>query len=158
MAQNEFELWYLLHDMEVQHWYDVNRSGGKTVHEFYAEDGLFAVGPQERRGPKQIREFYEARAKRGVRTVRHVLTNFRVVPLDDDGVVRATGTVSLYAGDAAPPLPSKPAALMADLINEYVRAVNGRWLYKLHRLIPIFVGDDPFVKHALASTPEARHP
>jgi ketosteroid isomerase-like protein len=156
MAQSEFELWYLLHNMEMQHWYDVNLNGGKTVHELYAEDGLFTVGPQERRGPKEIREFYEARAKRGVRTARHVLTNFRVVPGSDNGVMRATGTVSLYVGDAPPPLPSKPAVLMADLINEYVRAVDGRWLYKLHRLSPIFVGDDPFVQHALASTPEPR--
>jgi ketosteroid isomerase-like protein len=154
MAQSEFELWYLLHDMEVRHWYDVNLNAGKAVHELYSDESLFAVGPQERRGPQAIREFYEARAKRGVRTARHVLTNFRIVPSEENGAMQATGTISLFAGDAAPPLPSKPAVLISDLINEYVRAADGRWLYKLHRLSPVFVGDDPFVKHALASVPE----
>jgi ketosteroid isomerase-like protein len=142
--------------MEVRHWHDVNLNGGRTVHELYAESSLLAVGPQERRGPREIREFYEARAKRGVRTARHVLTNFRIVPRGDDGLVRAAGTISLYAGDQAPPLPSTPAVLIADLINEYERAADGRWLYKLHRLSPVFVGDDPFVKHALSQKPEPR--
>jgi hypothetical protein len=40
------------------------------------------------------------------------------------------------------------------LADEYVRAANGRWLYKLHRLSPVFVGDDPFVKHALSQKTE----
>ncbi len=154
MTQNNFELWYALHDMEVRHWYDVNLNFGRTVHELYADEGLFAVGPQERRGPAVIREFYEARAKRGARTARHVLTNFRLVPGSTDGVVRATGIISNYVGDALPPLPSKPAAIMADLVNEYVRAADGRWLYSLHRLVPVFVGDDPFVKHALTPASE----
>jgi hypothetical protein len=156
MAQSEFELWHVLHEMEVRHWYDVNTNGGRTVHELYAEEGLFAVGPQERRGSQEIRDFYEARVKRGVRTARHVLTNFRILPGNTDDSMHANGIISLYAGDAMPPLPSKPAALMADLINEYVRAADGRWLYTLHRLIPVFVGDDPFVKHALTPVPEPR--
>jgi ketosteroid isomerase-like protein len=155
--QSDFELWYQLHDLEVRHWYDVNLNDGKTVHELYAEHGLFAVGPQERRGRTAIREFYEGRAKRGVRTARHVLTNFRVAPGGTAHTMRATGTISLYAGDLAPPLESRSAVLMADLVNEYVRADDGRWLYELHVLRPIFVGDDPFVRHALASAPEARN-
>jgi ketosteroid isomerase-like protein len=154
MSKSEFELWYLLHDMEVRHWHDVNLNAGRTVHELYAEGALFAVGPQERRGPQAIREFYEARAKRGVRTARHVLTNFRIVRGGDDSVIRAAGTISLHAGDQAPPLPSRPAVLIADLANEYERAADGRWLYKLHRLSPVFVGDDPFVKHALSQQAE----
>jgi hypothetical protein len=141
----------------VRHWYDVNLNAGKTVHELYAEHGLFAVGPQERRGRTAIREFYEARAKRGVRTARHVLTNFRVVPGSTARTMRATGMVCLYAGDQAPPLESKPAVLMADLVNEYVRADDGLWLYESHMLRPVFIGDDPFVRHALASAPEARN-
>lgn len=151
--QSDFELWYLLHDLEVRHWYDVNLNAGKTVHELYVENGLFAVGPQERLGRTAIREFYEARAQRGVRTARHVLTNFRVLAGSRDGEMRATGTVSLYAGDKLPPLDSKPAVLIADLVNEYVREENDIWRYKTHLLCPIFVGDDPFVRDALASSP-----
>ena len=157
LRQSDFELWYLLHDLEVRHWCDVNLNAGKTVHELYVEDGIFAVGPQERRGRKAIREFYEARAKRGVRTARHILTNFRVLPGSRDSERRAIGIVSLHAGDKAPPLDSKPAVLISDLVNEYVREGDGVWRFKSHLLRPVFVGDDAFVKHALASVPEARN-
>lgn len=149
MSLKSLELWYTLYDMEVRHWYDVNLNHGRTVHELYTKDGLFAVGPQERRGPDTIREFYEARAKRGVRTARHVLTNFRVLPGKDAGRAHATGLICLYAGDKPPLLESKPPVLIADLVNEYVADDNGNWLYVSHLLKPIFVGDDPFVRHAL---------
>jgi ketosteroid isomerase-like protein len=149
MNASNFELWHALQDMEVRHWYDVNLNDGKTVHEFYTEDALFAVGPQERRGLKAIREFYEARAKRGVRTARHVLTNFRIVPGE---TIRATGMICLYAGDKAPPLDSKPPVLVADLANEYVSDGKGGWLYRSHILKPVFVGDDPFVRHAVGAS------
>src|SRR5687767_7130533 len=99
-------LWHTLHNMEVRRWYDVNLNSGLTLHEMYVEDGVFAVGPTRHEGRETIRRFYEARAKRGIRTARHVLTNFQVLPGDRAGHVRAVGVVSLYAGDAAPPLPS----------------------------------------------------
>jgi len=150
MSAKSLELWYTLYDMEVRHWYDVNLNHGRTVHELYTEDGLFAVGPQERRGPNAVREFYEARAKRGVRTARHVLTNFRVLPVEGDARhARATGLICLYAGDKPPLLDSKPPVLIADLVNEYEADDKGGWLYVSHVLKPIFVGDDPFVRHAL---------
>lgn len=147
--QIDFELWYTLNDIELRHWYDVNLNDGRTAHELYTEDGLFAVGPQERRGRTAIRDFYEARAKRGVRTARHFVSNFRVLAGDRDGLARATGLISLYAGDQPPPLESKPPVLIADLINEYILSAEGSWRFVSHVLRPIFVGDDPFVRHAL---------
>jgi hypothetical protein len=149
MNQPTFELWYNLHDTEVRHWYDVNLNDGKTVHELYTDDGLFAVGPQERRGRTAIREFYAARAKRGVRTARHVLTNFRILPGDRDRRARATGLICLYAGDKPPMLDSNPPVLIADLVNEYISDENGVWRYRSHILKPIFVGDDRFVRQAV---------
>src|SRR3974390_2240372 len=97
-----FELWHMLHDTEIRHWYDVNLNDGRTVHELYAEDGLFAVGLQERRGRVAIQEFYQDRVNRVIRTARHVVTNFRVMAGDRNGHMRATGLISLYAGDKLP--------------------------------------------------------
>lgn len=119
----------------------------------YAQDGVLAVGATRNQGRQAIRTFYEARARRGTRTARHLLTNFQVLEADDDRRARAAGIVSLYAGDALPPLESKPAVLIADLLNDYVREDDGIWRYRSHFLRPIFVGDDAFVRHAVTSTP-----
>jgi hypothetical protein len=154
-TRTDLELWHALHTLEVRHWYDVNLNAGLTVHELYVEDGLFAVGPRERRGRNTIREFYEARAKRGVRTARHLVTNFQVLPGDNDRHMRVTGIISLYAGDSLPLLDSKPAVLMADLINDCVCEDDGAWRYRSHVLRPIFIGDDAFVRHAVMPAPGA---
>lgn len=146
---SDFELWYCLYSLEVEHWYDVNMNDGKTVHDLYAEDGILMVGQTEHRGRSVIRNFYQARAKRGVRTARHMVTNFQIRERDHEGHCRATGIVSLFAGDAPPLLESKPAMLIADLLNDYVKSDDGQWCYQSHILRPIFVGDDPFVKAAL---------
>lgn len=144
-----FELWHLLHSLEVRHWYDVNHNDGKTAHELYTEQGVLAVGGKQHRGSRAIREFYESRAKRGVRTARHLVTNFQILAGDGDLYMKAMGIISLYAGDKLPMLDSKPAVLMADLFNEYVCESDGVWRYRLHILRPIFLGDDAFVNNAV---------
>ncbi len=143
------QLWHQLQCLEIEHWYDVNVNGGTTAHELYAEEGILAVGKKIHRGRETIREFYEARAKRGVRTARHLLSNFRVIAGKTERDARATGVISLYAADSAPPLDSKPAVLMADLVNDYICDEHGTWRYVSHVLRPVFVGDDPFVRNSI---------
>jgi hypothetical protein len=143
------ELWHLLHNLEVRHWYDVNLNGGQTVHELYAEDGILAVGASRHSSRTAIREFYIARAKRGVRTARHVVMIFQILPGENKTSATAAGIVSLYAGDQAPPLESLPAVLMADMTNTYVLESDGLWRYQSHILRPVFLGSDPFVNAAV---------
>jgi hypothetical protein len=149
MPSTDFALWHQLHNLEIQHWYDVNINGGGSVHELYIDDGVLTVGNTQHRGRRAIREFYEARAKRGVRTARHLLSNFRIVAGVDERRAHAAGIISLYAADGEPLLDSKPAVLMADLINDYVCSDEGTWRYVSHVLRPIFVGNDAFVRNLI---------
>lgn len=142
-------MWHQLHCLEIEHWYEVNLNNGSSVHAFYVEEGILTVGKKVHRGRNAIREFYEARAKRGIRTARHLLSNFRIVPGATERQAHATGIISLYAADDAPPLDSKPAVLIADLSNDYVRDDDGVWRYVSHVLRPVFVGDDPFVRASI---------
>jgi len=144
------ELWHTLHQLELRHWYDVNLNGGQTVHELYAADGRFIVGRQERHNREEIRIFYEARRKRGVRTARHLVSNFLLLPGGDDRRASAVGLICLHAGDQPPLLPSKPPILIADLASEFVKEEDGIWRFSSHILRPVFVGDDPFVQHAVS--------
>lgn len=147
----DYELWHKLHRIELSHWHDVNLNDGKAVHELYTENGRFVVGKQERHGREEIRKFYETRRKRGVRTARHLISNFLLLPGKNERHVRAVGTVSLHAGDQPPLLPSKPAILIADLMSDFMLENDEVWRFSSHVLRPVFVGDDPFVRHAVST-------
>lgn len=150
MQHHSYELWNALHHIELSHWYDVNLNDGKSVHEFYTKNGHFIVGKQERHSREEIRKFYEARRQRGVRTARHLVSNFLLLPDRKERHVRAAGIVCLHAGDQQPLLPSKAPILIADLSSEFVLEEDGVWRFSLHVLRPVFVGDDPFVQHAVS--------
>jgi hypothetical protein len=147
---NSHELWHKLHRIELGHWYDVNLNDGKTVHELYTENGRFIVGKQERRGREEIRKFYEARRRRGVRTARHFISNFLLLPGESERHMRAAGMICLHAGDQPPLLPSRPPILIADLVDDFVLEDDGVWRFSSHVLRPVFIGDDPFVRHAVS--------
>ena len=145
----DISLWHALYDLEVRYWRDINLNSGAKAHEFYTTDGIFVVGDKKHTGRDAIREFYTWRAQRGARTARHMVTNFCVQAGTDPTTASAVGMVSNFAADGAPPLPSEPAALVADLTNHYGRGDHGGWLFKSHVLTPIFVGEDPLVKGAV---------
>jgi hypothetical protein len=146
-----YELWHELHQIELSHWYDVNLNEGKTVHQLYTENGRFVVGAQERHSREEIRAFYEMRRKRGLRTARHLVSNFLLLAGESEKHVRAAGIISLHAGDQPPLLPSKPPILIADLFSEFMLENDGAWRFCSHVLKPVFVGDDPFVRQAVSA-------
>lgn len=131
-----------LTELEVEYWYDVDFNWGRTAHTHYAADGWFAIGDTRMDGPAAVAEFYKWREGRGVRTARHVVTNFRLDGVDGD---RATlrCILLLYAADGSPVLPSLPAIMIADIVAECVRGADGRFLYRSHDLIPVFTGGAP---------------
>ena len=137
----EMMLWHVLHQLEVRHWHDVNINVGRTAHECYTEEGVFAVGETRHEGREKIREFYAWRAQRGARTARHLVSNFKVSAGPDGRIASATGVVSLYGADGAPILPSKPATMIADLRSECVLGEDGVWRFTLHELHPLFRGE-----------------
>ena len=124
---------------ETEYWHDVDRNWGREAHTFYREDGVFVIGDKRMDGPKAVAKFYGWRQKRGDRTARHLVSNFRLA--------NSTGNRStlecvmcLYAADGVPVLDSRPAIMIADVVSECVRDDSGRWRYALHQLVPIFMG------------------
>ena len=47
--------------LETEYWYDVDHNWGRSAHELYLDDGLFAIGKTEMSGRDAIREFYRWR-------------------------------------------------------------------------------------------------
>jgi len=134
-------IWFTLYQIEVSLWHDVNHNDGKSAHEFYTEDGVFSVGEHEHLGRKNIQEFYQWRSKRGQRTSRHLVHNFKVDVAPEGQKAFAFGVVCLYAEDGLPILSSKPATMIADLHCEFVHCDDGFWRFAKHHLEPIFRGE-----------------
>jgi SnoaL-like domain len=139
---DEAALWYALHRLETSYWYEVDFNAGTRAHEFYVEDGLFAVGDNQFRGHDKIRAFYAWRLQRGHTTTRHLLNNLQIAR-QDGPQVRLTGVLSLYRADGRPPFQGeRPPMLVADLSADCVPGDDGVWRYQSHVLRPIFVGRD----------------
>jgi hypothetical protein len=135
-------LWYALHCLETNYWYDVDFNAGSKAHEFYLSDGLFAVGDNQFRGHDKIRAFYAWRRQRGHTTTRHLINNLQVSSQNEDHA-RLTGVISLYRADGRPPFQGeRPPMLIADLSGDCVLGEDKIWRYQSHVLHPVFVGSD----------------
>ena len=128
----------LMHD----YWYEVDMNGGIGVSECYTEDGVFEGGGDPLVGHAAIEGFYSWRAGRGVRTSRHVITNFRA-EFHDDRHATTYCVMLLFAADGAPILPSTPPIMITDLIDQCVKGDDGAWRYKKRSFVALFQGGAP---------------
>ena len=129
----------ILHNKMVDYWYEVDLNGGIGVSAHYTEDGIFEGGGDPMIGREAIEGFYAWRIGRGVRTSRHVITNFRA-DFHDDRTATTYCVMMLYAADGPPILPSLPPIMITDLIDECVRGEDGQWLYRKRSFVALFQG------------------
>ncbi|HEY2137641.1 MAG TPA: nuclear transport factor 2 family protein [Xanthobacteraceae bacterium] len=133
-------LWFALSRLEARCWHDVDFNGGRSAHDLYCADGLFAVGPNRFEGRDSIRTFYEWRRGRGRITTRHVVTN--AIVLERDGRrAKASGLLTVYRADGMPPFADALLpVLVADFTSDCLLGDDDAWRYVSHILDPVFVG------------------
>ncbi len=135
-------LWYALYRREISYWFEVDFNAGCNAHEFYVDDGLFAVGDNLFQGQDRIRAFYVWRQQRGHTTTRHLINNLQVAR-NAERRAQLTGVLSLYCADGRPPFHGeRPPMLVADLHADCVLGEDNTWRYQSHVVKPIFVGSD----------------
>lgn len=138
---DELEIWYTLQRLELEHWHDVDFDGGRHAHEFYCDDGVFAVGNNRFEGRDGISSFYEWRRHQREMTTRHVVTN-HIFHSQHNGRAYTSGLIMVHRGRGRPPFRMATAPiLVADFAGEWV-PWNGEWRYALHTLFPVFVDED----------------
>src|SRR3954451_16121599 len=138
-VDHDLGLWHRLYTLESRYWREVDFNHGRGAGDFYMEDGRFVIGDNVFSGRKKIQEFYAWREQRARTTTRHLVGNLLVEPEGSNGA-RVAGIISFHQAEGHPPvLESKPAILIADLINECVLCPDGAWRYKSHTLRPVFV-------------------
>jgi hypothetical protein len=135
------ELWCALNELASRYWYDVDFNGGRTAHERYTADGLFAVGTNRFSGRDSIKAFYEWRRGRGATSTRHLITNAQVLARDGNRA-RWFGVLTVYRGSGRAPFKASEPALLADVMAECVIGDDRVWRYASHVIEPVFVGSD----------------
>jgi hypothetical protein len=131
-----------IEELMVDYWHDVDHNWGKNAHTYYTEDGSYTTSIKTRTGRQAIKDFYDVRENRGERVARHVINNLKIT-IHDRNRVSAVSILSLFAADGSPVLPSKPAIMIADLLDEIMRGPDGRWLYVSRTIKALFRDDTP---------------
>lgn len=134
-------LWHALNRLMANFWADVDENSGREAHEFYAPDGVYAIGNSRFEGRKKIAAFYARRAHGKIMT-RHVLSNLRAVG-DVEPCARIMGIMSLYRAEGGSPFQgARPPAMIADFDARCVLGSDRQWRFKTHVLRPFIVGND----------------
>jgi len=138
---DELALWCALNRLMAEYWFEVDENGGRAAHEFYLEDGTYAIGNSRFEGQRKIEAFYARRRYSSIMT-RHVLSNPRIVG-DNPPYSRIAGIMSLYRAEGGSPFQgARPPAMIADFEARCVLGDDRRWRFQSHVLRPFIVGHD----------------
>jgi uncharacterized protein (TIGR02246 family) len=125
-----------IEDLIATYLYRLDHGEAVTLAELFTEDGVLdvaATGPLT--GKQAIRAYYARRST--TRTTRHVSTNLHII-FDDATHVRAVHTLTYYAAEGMPPLPSMAPAGVADYAETLVKGADGKWRFKHRQPTPVF--------------------
>lgn len=134
----EIKAWVAIHQLISEFAYSIDIENGARTAEFFTEQGWYESDSRRSTGREAIRQAYERRAARGVRTSRHIFTNVRVERVRDS-TYRGNSILLLFAEDGHPPLLPIPL-LVADVVDEYVFDGNSA-LIRSRQLRSIFRSD-----------------
>lgn len=126
----------------VDYWWDVDCNGAREASSFYTQDCVYDMCGHRMDGPAAVSAYYDYRASRGERLVRHVLTNLRTT-LGGAGEATVQGILTVYAADGVPVLPSAAPILVADNHATFRRDAAGRWHMQRHHIVALFRGGVP---------------
>jgi hypothetical protein len=121
--------------LDAEFWFRVDLLSGAGAELLFTPEGEYWVDATSSRGRDAIRHAYQRRRDRGLRTSRHLSTNFRVVESKPGRIIGAS-IVQIFAHDGTPPLPAQPM-LVAD-VADIIELHEGNWLYASRRLTTVF--------------------
>jgi ketosteroid isomerase-like protein len=129
-------------DRLIAYWWDVDKNDAREAASFYTPDSIYWMTEHRMDGPAAVQAYYDHRASRGPRLVRHVLTNLRARVHSPDRA-SVEGVLTVYAADGKPVLPTAAPILVADNTADFVRGADGVWRMAVHRIDALFRGGVP---------------
>ncbi|WP_445256449.1 nuclear transport factor 2 family protein [Nocardioides aurantiacus] len=124
-------------------WFEIDHRDGAEASGFFTEEADLTFSRRTFHGRSEIDEVYRARAARGPRVSRHVVTNVHVRDLGP-GHAESVSVLVLYAQDGEPPITTTTPVMIADVHDRFV-AVPGekdeprRWMIASRRIDSCFL-------------------
>lgn len=129
-------------DLLVDYWHDVDHEVGAAAHDFYTEDGVLVLGAARFSGREEIRSMYAARAARGARVSRHLVSNVRLTHHDASaGSIRVLSSLTLHAQDGPAPATRMAPVLVAD-VTDRLKVVGDELRIVSRELISVFIASE----------------
>jgi hypothetical protein len=145
----------VLLDVVTRLWFEVDHLAGARASSFFTPDATLTFDQRTFTGTAEIDAVYAARAARGSRVSRHLVTNL-VVVRSDAAFASTVSTMLLFAQDGeAPHLTTAPAAV-GDVLDELVLR-DGRWLIAARTIRMLFLASDDALAVPTRPDPAAGH-
>lgn len=113
-------------DLLIEYWHNVDHESGAAAHDFYIEDGVLVLGAARFSGREEIRSMYAARAARGARVSRHLVSNVRLTRHDASAdAILVMSSLTLHAQDGPAPATRMAPVLVADVADRLRVAGDG---------------------------------
>ena len=122
-------------------WFDIDHGSGAGVSAFFTQDAELHFGPRRFRGTAEIDAVYAARAARGPRVSRHLVTNMHLTAAGPDRAT-AVSSLLLFAEDGQPPRTAVTPAVVSDVLDEF-ELHHGTWLIKSRHINVLFAPPEP---------------
>nr|WP_179275240.1 nuclear transport factor 2 family protein [Rhodococcus sp. 06-1059B-a] len=111
-------------DLLAAYWFDVDHRCGAGAHLLFTEDGELQFESARVVGQSAIEALYRARAARGPRVSRHVLSNVHIHTWTDNSV-EVVSVLTLYAQDGLAPQSNTNPIAVADVHDRLVETAEG---------------------------------
>ena len=127
-----------LEDLNTAFCYHLDHDDVAALLELFVDDVYYTHGSRTSRGKAELEQVFRSRSATEKRTARHLYSGLK---LEIESATRARGTsVCMTFGEyGEPPLSPALPTLVADFVDAYVRAGDGRWRIKERHIHRIFV-------------------
>ena len=117
-------------------WFDIDHGSGAGVSAFFTPDAELCFGARCFYGTAEIDGVYAARAARGPRVSRHLVTNLHLTAAGATHA-SAVSNLLLFAEDGQPPSSALTPALVSDVVDEF-ELHHDTWLIRSRHISAVF--------------------
>ena len=127
-----------LEDLNTAFCYHLDHDDVAALLELFGDDVYYTHGSRISRGKAELEQVFRSRSATEKRTARHLYSGLK---LEIESATRARGTsvCMTFGAYGEPPLSPAIPTLVADFVDAYVRAGDGRWRFKERHIHRIFV-------------------
>lgn len=117
----------------------------------FTADGALVIETFRATGTEELTRYFDARRTLSAerqRDTRHLCTNLRMLPGEH---VRMAGTITVFSGAGARPLPLETPSSLADFTFDCVKTPDGWRFREIHGALVFTGSDTPDLKKAAAA-------